>query len=108
MRRVWFVTLTIGALEACSGDNGTVIQPPPPSDIVLVDTIPVPPNYGIHDQYIRDGLDIICAWNTGILIYDVGNGIMGGSPANPKLVGSTTTAGGEAHNTWWFHNPNTN
>ena len=46
MRRVWFVTLTIGALEACSGDNGTVIQPPPPSDIVLVDTIPVPDGVG--------------------------------------------------------------
>jgi len=96
------------ALAACGGDGGTVTPPPPPSDIVLVDTIPVLPNYGIHDQYLRDGLDIICAWNTGILIYDVGNGIMGGSPANPKLVGSTTTAGGEAHNTWWFHNPNTN
>jgi hypothetical protein len=76
--------------------------------VVFVDSIPVTANYGIHDQYLRDGLDIICAWNTGILIYDVGNGIMGGSPANPKLVGKTTTAGGEAHNTWWFHNPNTN
>jgi hypothetical protein len=99
---------SVCALAACGGDGGTVTPPPPPSDIVLVDTIPVLPNYGIHDQYIRDGLDIICAWNTGILIYDVGNGIAGGSPANPKLVGSTTTAGGEAHNTWWFHNPNTN
>ena len=99
---------SVCALAACGGDGGTGTPPPPPGDIVLVDTIPVPPNYGIHDQYIRDGLDIICAWNTGILIYDVGNGIVGGSPANPKLVGSTTTAGGEAHNTWWFHNPNTN
>ena len=99
---------SVCVLAACGGDGGTGTPPPPPSDIVLVDTIPVTPNYGIHDQYMRDGLDIICAWNTGILIYDVGNGIVGGSPANPKLVGSTTTVGGEAHNTWWFHNPNTN
>ena len=93
-------------VAACHGDSTTT--PPPPTDVVLVDTIAVAPNYGIHDQYLRDGLDIICAWNTGILIYDVGNGIKGGSPANPVLVGSTTTAGGEAHNTWWFHNPVTN
>jgi hypothetical protein len=95
------------ALAACESRTVTPPPPPPPSDVVFVDSIPVTANYGIHDQYLRDGLDIICAWNTGILIYDVGNGIMGGSPANPKLVGKTTT-GGESHNTWWFHNPNTN
>ena len=110
MMRAWVSSLAIGSsLAACSGDTGKVTQPPPPvTDVVLVDTIPVAPNYGIHDQYLRDGLDIVCAWNTGILIYDVGNGIKGGSPSNPVLVGSTTTVGGEAHNTWWFHNPVTN
>jgi len=103
-----FVT-GVFALAACESNAVTPPPPPPPpTDVVFVDSIPVTPNYGIHDQYLRDGLDIICAWNTGILIYDVGNGIVGGTPANPKLVGSTTTAGGEAHNTWWFHNPNTN
>ncbi|MGE5760487.1 MAG: hypothetical protein ACM37V_09060, partial [Gemmatimonadota bacterium] len=35
----------------------------------------------------------------------VGNGIKGGSPAKPVLVDSITTAGGEVHNAWWFHNP---
>ena len=110
MMRAWVSSLAIGSsLAACSGDTGKVTQPPPPvTDVVLVDTIPVAPNYGIHDQYLRDGLDIVCAWNTGILIYDVGNGIKGGTPSNPVLVGSTTTVGGEAHNTWWFHNPVTN
>lgn len=110
MMRAWVSSLAVGStLVACSGDAGTVAPPPPPAtDVVLVDTIPVAPNYGIHDQYLRDGLDIVCAWNTGILIYDVGNGIKGGSPSNPVLVGSTTTMGGEAHNTWWFHNPVTN
>jgi len=102
------VFVALSGVQACHGDSGTNPPPPPPTDVVLVDTIPVPPSYGIHDQYLRDGLDIICAWNTGILIYDVGNGIRGGSPAKPVLVGSTATAGGEAHNTWWFHNPVTN
>jgi hypothetical protein len=103
-----FVTCVF-ALAACESSTVTPPPPPPPpSDVVFVDSIPVTANYGIHDQYPRDGLDIICAWNTGVLIYDVGNGIKGGSPASPKLVGDTTTAGGEAHNTWWFHNPNTN
>src|SRR5215471_2068723 len=96
------------SVAACHGDSTTTPPPPPSTDVVLVDTIPVPPSYGIHDQYLRDGLDIVCAWNTGILIYDVGNGIAGGSVATPKLVGSTATTGGEAHNTWWFHNPVTN
>jgi len=97
------------ALAACEGNKVTPPPPPPPpTDVVLVDSIPVTANYGIHDQYLRDGLDIICAWNTGILIYDVGNGIKGGSPSHPVLVASTATVGGEAHNTWWFHNPVTN
>jgi hypothetical protein len=75
---------------------------------VLVTSVPIPQNYGIHDQFIRDGLAFVCAWNTGVIIYDVGNGMKGGSPANPVLVDSVTTAGGEVHNAWWFHNPVTN
>jgi hypothetical protein len=74
---------------------------------VLVTSLPVTQNYGLHDQFIRDGLAFLSAWNSGVLIYDVGNGIKGGSPGNPVLVDSVTTAGGEAHNAWWFHNPAT-
>jgi hypothetical protein len=99
------VGAVIVSLGACSKDGGTVTQPPPPGDVVLVDSVPIPQNYGIHDQFIRDGLAFVCAWNSGIIIYDVGNGIKGGSPANPVLVDSITTAGGEVHNAWWFHNP---
>lgn len=74
---------------------------------VLITSLPIPQNYGIHDQFIRDGLAFVCAWNSGVLVYDVGNGIKGGSPGNPVLVDSVTTSGGEAHNAWWFHNPTT-
>ena len=40
----------------------------------------VPADYGIHDTYVRDGLAFVFAWNSGVIIYDVGNGIKGGAP----------------------------
>jgi hypothetical protein len=74
----------------------------------LVATVPIPAAYGIHDTFVRDGLAFVCAWDSGVLIFDVGNGIRGGSPSNPVRVSKIVTAGGEAHNAWWFWNPNTN
>jgi hypothetical protein len=77
----------------------------------LVKELPIPPNYGIHDTFIRDGIAFVCAWNTGLIIYDVGNGMKGGSPANPVEISRIVTSdngvqGGPAvHNAWWFHNP---
>lgn len=81
------------------------------SDPVLVATVPVPANYGHHDTFVRDGLAFVLAWNTGVRIYDVGNGVRGGSPANPMLISSLITSangvpgGAQVHNAWWFHNP---
>ena len=75
---------------------------------VLVATVPIPAAYGIHDTFVRDGLAFVCAWDSGVLIFDVGNGIRGGSPSNPVRVSKVVTAGGQAHNAWWFWNPNTN
>jgi len=81
-----------------------------PSNITLVATVPVPADYGIHDTFVRDGLAFVFAWNTGVIIYDVGNGIEGGSPSSPvevsRLITSATGAGTPSvHNGWWFHNP---
>jgi hypothetical protein len=81
-----------------------------PAGIEPIASISVPPDYGIHDTYVRDGLAFVFAWNTGVIIYDVGHGIEGGSPAAPAEVGRVITAAGEAkspavHNGWWFHNP---
>jgi hypothetical protein len=82
-----------------------------PAGISLVASVPIPPFYGIHDTYVRDGLAFVFAWNTGMIIYDVGNGLAGGSPAQPREVsrlpssGDGPPAGGEVHNGWWFHNP---
>ncbi|MEO8201775.1 MAG: hypothetical protein ABI679_14695 [Gemmatimonadota bacterium] len=70
-----------------------------------VGQVPIVENYGIHDTFVRDGLAFVCAWDEGVQIYDVGNGIKGGSPSNPVLVSSIKTAGGQSHNAWWFHNP---
>jgi hypothetical protein len=40
----------------------------------------------LHDIDVRDGLLYASWWNDGLIILDVGNGIKGGTPANPKLV----------------------
>jgi hypothetical protein len=81
-----------------------------PTNMVLTATVPVPPTYGIHDTYVRDGLVFVFAWDAGVIIYDVGNGMSGGSPSNPveisRLVTAVNNAGTPAvHNGWWFHNP---
>jgi hypothetical protein len=40
----------------------------------------------LHDLYVKDGLAYLAYWRDGLVILDVGNGIKGGSPENPKLV----------------------
>jgi hypothetical protein len=82
-----------------------------PAAMFLTASMPIPPAFGIHDTYVRDGLAFVFAWNTGMIIYDVGNGLAGGSPALPRevsriLPSDNGVAGGPAvHNGWWFHNP---
>lgn len=98
---------------AAKNPNGPALQIydiTTPSAMTLAATVPVPANYGIHDTYVRDGLAFVFAWNTGVIIYDVGNGIRSGSPQSPVEVGRLVTgdaglSGASAHNGWWFHNP---
>jgi hypothetical protein len=40
----------------------------------------------LHDIDVQDGLAYLSAWNDGLVILDVGNGMRGGTPANPQLV----------------------
>jgi hypothetical protein len=101
------------------GSNATPAEDPAlliydigdPAAPTLVAREPVPRNYGIHDTVVRDGIAFVFAWNTGVIIYDVGNGIGGGTPAAPVEISRLVTsdnkvAGGPAvHNGWWFHNP---
>jgi hypothetical protein len=81
-----------------------------PSSPSLVHREPIEPNYGIHDTYVRDGLAFVFAWDEGVIIYDVGNGMKGGSPNAPAKISQLVTATNGAispsvHNGWWFHNP---
>jgi hypothetical protein len=84
-----------------------VTQPTTP---LLVHREPIEPRYGIHDTFVRDGLAFVFAWDEGVIIYDVGNGVRGGSPSAPvevsRLITAPTTSSSPAvHNGWWFHNP---
>lgn len=79
---------------------------------VPVASVAIPPDYGIHDTFVRDGIAFVFAWHTGVIIYDVGNGIRGGSPSRPvevsRLVppiGAVSGVRGFIHNGWWFHDP---
>jgi hypothetical protein len=40
----------------------------------------------LHDIDVKDGLAYLSYWNEGLVILDIGKGIKGGSPENPKLV----------------------
>ncbi len=87
------------------------IDPLAADPIAPVGAVAIPADYGIHDTFVRDGLAFVSAWNTGLIIYDVGDGRAGGSPASPQEVSRIVTSangvpGGPAvHNAWWFHNP---
>jgi hypothetical protein len=83
-----------------------VTQPATP---VLVHREPIERHYGIHDTFVRDELAFVFAWDEGVIIYDVGNGIRGGSPDSPVEVSRIITAATSSnspsvHNGWWFHN----
>jgi hypothetical protein len=75
------------------------------NNITLASSTPIPPTYGIHDTFTRDGICFAFVWNEGVYVYDVGNGVQGGSPTNPVKIGGLRTVGGEAHNGWWYWSP---
>jgi hypothetical protein len=80
-----------------------------PAAPTLVRREPVEPHYGIHDTFVRDGLAFVFAWDDGVIIYDVGNGLRGGTPAAPVEVSrlvtaATSNSSAAVHNGWWFHN----
>ncbi len=56
----------------------------------------------VHDVYVRDGLAFVSHWDDGLAILDVGAGLAGGSPAQPRPVGGLTPLGGQTHNAWYW------
>ena len=40
----------------------------------------------LHDLQVKDGIAYLAYWRDGLVILDVGNGMAGGSPENPKVI----------------------
>jgi hypothetical protein len=40
----------------------------------------------LHDLQVKDGIAYLAYWRDGLVLLDVGNGIAGGTPENPKLI----------------------
>ncbi len=49
--------------------------------------VPVSQGKYLHDVWVEDGIAYLSYWNDGLVILDVGNGVRGGSPDAPVLVG---------------------
>jgi hypothetical protein len=60
-------------------------DPKAPREIARWQTRPVGGRM-LHDVDVRDGMAYLSYWNEGMVVLDVGNGVKGGSPANPQLV----------------------
>ena len=102
---------SIAAISTSASFVATATSNGPVGAITLVTSVPTPTGATYdHDTYVRDGLAFASMWNAGMRIYDVGNGMSGGSVLNPVLVGSVITGSSpvgspSVHNAWWFHNP---
>jgi hypothetical protein len=65
------------------------------------------PGHSIHDVWVEDGIAYSSNWGDGIQLVDVGNGISGGSPENPKQFASYAYPSGDNHAAFPFHSKST-
>ena len=56
----------------------------------------------VHDLQVKDGLAYLAYWHDGLVILDVGAGIKGGSPENPKLVSQFRFNHNELYGDGWL------
>lgn len=63
--------------------------------------------HSIHDVWVQDGIAYSSNWSDGIRLVDVGNGIAGGSPENPKEFASYTYPSGANHASFPFKSKST-
>ncbi len=56
----------------------------------------------LHDLQVKDGLAYLAYWRDGLIILDVGNGIKGGSPEKPQLVGQFRFNHNELYGNGWL------
>ena len=65
------------------------------------------PGASIHDVWIQDGIAYSSNWRYGIHMVDVGYGVAGGSPSNPKLMSSYAYPNGRNHAAFPYRSPQT-
>ncbi|MAG57951.1 MAG: hypothetical protein CMJ83_16830 [Planctomycetes bacterium] len=65
------------------------------------------PGASIHDVWVEDGIAYSSNWRYGIHMVDVGNGIAGGSPENPKKISSYAYPSGWNHAAFPFKSQET-
>ena len=65
------------------------------------------PGHSIHDVWIEDGIAYSSNWHDGVQMVDVGNGIKGGTPANPKKISSYAYPSGWNHAAFPFKSKST-
>lgn len=73
--------------------------------------LPARPGKFLHDVTVRDGLAYLAYWDDGLVILDVGRGVKGGTPRQPRLVSQfryRTEWRGEKHGNTHFALPYTN
>ncbi len=56
----------------------------------------------LHDVQVLDGLAYLAYWRDGLIILDVGSGIKGGSPENPKFVSQLRFNHNELYGDGWL------
>ncbi len=66
------------------------------------------PARAIHDVWVDDGIAYSSNWNDGVIMVDIGNGVAGGSPANPVEISRTKVTGDANHTTFPFRSASAN
>jgi len=63
------------------------------------------PGRGIHDVWVVDGIAYASQWRDGMIMVDVGNGVAGGSLANPVEIGRYAYPIGATHSAFPYRAP---
>jgi hypothetical protein len=63
------------------------------------------PGHAIHDIWIVDGIAYTSNWSDGVVLIDVGNGVAGGSPANPVKFAQYADYRGATHAAFPYQSP---
>jgi hypothetical protein len=74
-----------------------VSEPANPTHVGRWELRPGDQNKYLHDVWAEDGLAYLSYWNDGMVVLDVGNGVKGGTPRQPKFVSSIKYPVGNTH-----------